>query len=70
MASEGAFLLWGAGANGLAGLVPAFVPWGPLIAWLGAGTLLLLLCRFMRLTALRTALLTTGGTIASFLIFL
>ena len=70
MASEGAFLLWGAGANGLAGLVPAFVPWGPLIAWLGAGALLLLLCRFMRLTALRTALLTTGGTIVSFLIFL
>ena len=70
MASEGAFLLWGAGASGLARLVPAFVPWGPLIAWLGAGALLLLLCRFMRLTALRTALLTTGGTIASFLIFL
>ena len=70
MASEGAFLLWGAGASGLARLVPAFVPWGPLIAWLGAGALLLLLCRFMRLTALRMALLTTGGTIASFLIFL
>ncbi len=65
-ATEGGFQLWGMLADGAATLIPWSVPWGPFAAWLSAGTFFFLLCRFLRLSAGRTAALTVGGALASF----
>lgn len=69
-AIEGAFSLWEFLANGLALLIPWSVSWGFLLAWCGAGLLFLVLCRAMRLSWLRTGLVTLVGSLSSFLIFL
>ena len=69
-AVEGGFVLWGLIADCMATLVPWRTEWTPFLAWLGAGTLLFLLCRFLQLSGRRTAILVTGGSLASFLLFL
>ena len=66
---EGGFKLWRWGAEGLRSLLPWTISWAPFIAWIGAGALFLLLCRFLRLPAGRTAALTLAGTLASFWLF-
>jgi len=69
-AAEGAFSLWALLANGLVSLVPWTVSWGPFLSWCGAGLLFLWLCRAMRLSWARTALVASMGSAAAFLIFL
>ncbi len=69
-AAEGAFSLWALLANGLVSLVPWTVSWGPFTSWCGVGLLFLWLCRAMRLSWARTALIASVGSAASFLIFL
>ncbi|MCR5347664.1 MAG: ComEC/Rec2 family competence protein [Fretibacterium sp.] len=66
---EGGFILWGWLAEWLRSLLPWTIPWIPFIAWTGAGTLFLLLCRYLRFSAGRTVLLTLAGTMASFWLF-
>ena len=68
--AEGAFSLWALLANGLVSLVPWTVSWGPFLSWCGAGLLFLWICRAMRLSWARTALIASVGSAASFLIFL
>ena len=69
-AVEGAFSLWALLANGLVSLIPWTVSWGPFTSWCGAGLLFLWLCRAMRLSWARTALVASMGSAAAFLIFL
>ena len=69
-AAEGAFSLWALLANGLVFLVPWTVSWGPFLSWCGAGLLFLWICRAMRLSWARTALVASVGSAAAFLIFL
>ena len=69
-AAEGAFSLWALLANGLVFLVPWTVSWGPFLSWCGAGLLFLWICRAMRLSWARTALIASVGSAAAFLIFL
>ena len=69
-AAEGAFSLWALLANGLVSLVPWTVSWGPFLSWCGAGLLFLWICRAMRLSWARTALIASVGSAAAFLIFL
>ena len=69
-AVEGGFVLWERVADGLSALAPWTVSWGPALAWAGAGTLMWLLCRALRLSPGHGALLVTGLSLASFVLFL
>ena len=66
---EGGFVLWGWGAERLRSLLPWSISWAPFIAWIGTGALFLLLCRFLRLSARQTVVLTLLGTLGSFWLF-
>ena len=70
LASEGIFMLWEKVADFAAEYVPYSVEWNYFAAWVGTGTLLFCVCRFLRLAPLRVIAVMTAGSFAAFMMFL
>ena len=70
LASEGIFMLWEKAADFAAECVPQAVSWNYFIAWVGTGTLLFCVCRYLRLAPLRVIAVMTAGSFAAFMMFL
>ena len=70
LASEGVFMLWEKAADFAAEHIPYSVGWNYFIAWVGTGTLLFCVCRYLRLAPLRVIAVMTAGSFAAFMMFL
>ena len=55
MTVEGIFILWEKVAGACLSLVPYIVSWNYFTAWIGCGTLLYFVCRYLDVAPLRTA---------------
>ena len=70
LAVEGIFLLWEKIAGFMAGLIPYFVGWNYFVAWLGCGTMVFFVCRYLDLAPLRIAAVTAVIGFAAFIMFM
>ena len=70
LASEGIFILWEKAADFAAEYIPYSVEWNYFAAWVGTGTLLFCVCRYLRLAPLRVIAVMSAGSFAAFMMFL
>ena len=70
LASEGIFILWEKVADFAAETIPYSVSWNYFIAWVGTGTLLFCVSRYLRLAPLRVIAVMIAGSFAAFMMFM
>lgn len=70
LAVEGGFVIWERAANFAAGVLPERVGWNYWVAWLGAGVLVYLVCRYFELSVIRTIAIMCAVSFLAFVIFM
>lgn len=70
LSSEGIFIIFERLAESIANLFPVLMRWNFFTAWLGTGTLILILCRYFRFSIIKTLMIMTGITLFAFMIFM
>ena len=67
---EGIFLLWEFFADSAANTIPYSLSWNYFTAWIGAGILIFIMCRYFKFSLIRTLTLMSVLSFVSFVIFL
>ena len=70
MTVEGIFILWEKIAGVFLNVIPYSVSWNYFLAWIGCGTLIFFVCRYLELALLRIAAVMCVMSFAAFAVFL
>ena len=70
LASEGTFLLWEKGADFCAGVIPYSLGWNWWTAWIGSGTVVFCVCRYLGFAPLRIVAVMAGVSFLGFVMFM
>ena len=70
MTVEGIFILWEKIADTFLNVIPKVVGWNYFTAWIGCGTLIFFVCRYLDLAPLRTAVIMGVIGFAAFAVFM
>ena len=70
MTVEGIFILWEKIADTFLNVIPKVVGWNYFTAWIGCGTLIFFVCRYLDLAPLRTAVIMGVVGFAAFAVFM
>ena len=70
LSSEGIFIIFERLAESIANAFPVLMHWNFFTAWIGTGTLILILCRYFNFSRLKTSILVPLLTLFAFMIFI